>query len=579
MSTPRETLTEAFRDHLAHPDDPATARRLYDTIAISDRRDVDAALSEALLTRPPVAPPPLMREPTPAPVAETLAAAAIVPVGPRPETPPATNWAGNVDLRGALAALEVSETSDVQQAVAKALAASDSGRRAARALGTGHSSSHVLTTRGTIVDTGVLVAPIAPKGALRRMMALDPSELAPGVSAEGLVRVGAGLRVREVAEALSKVGRALPMLGAYSGQTYVGALCTGTHGTGIDHGALHTRVRSIDIVTVDASRAPRLLRIERSAGISAQRTMPPGALIQDDDTFRAALVGIGNLGVITSVVVETVPHYHLVVHRTHHDWNAIRALLTDVDERGYPTAFAGTYCAGVLMNPYPWPIRPAGPRKAVVTRAYVASRPPPVPEPPTPPGGCPLLFDIARFLGNATALTPWALDMAIDTMRATTNEYGAWWEVLAGRGELPQGYSVEYGFPLDRFLPALDAILDAMYELAWRDTKMVAGTLSLRFVRGDDADLSMAEGRDTAFVEILTLSGIHDAPEVFARTERIALAHGARPHWGQWFDPESVPKIVSHYPRAASYVTKGLDRLDPTRAFENEISRAIRAAL
>ena len=52
--------------------------------------------------------------------------------------------------------------------------------------------------------------------------------------------------------------------------------------------------------------------------------------------------------------------------------------------------------------------------------------------------------------------------------------------------------------------------------------------------------------------------------------------HGARPHWGQHFDPRSLSAIANSYPDAKNYVEKGLDVLDPSGAFANDVSRALR---
>ncbi|MCC6874069.1 MAG: hypothetical protein IT378_07150 [Sandaracinaceae bacterium] len=572
MTTTREQIDDALRAHFARPDDPETTRALYALIAGAPPHMVDAAMMDSIRARPAVPEVEVVREPAPEamPVLESIA-------GPRPEAVPAANWAGNIPLTGALNAFKVSDTDDVRATIVQALAHNPNPtRNVLRALGTTHSSSGVVATPGTIVDTGVLVANGYPQGSLRKVAKVDPATLRPGVDASKLYQVGSGLRVREVIAALNANGRALEMLGAYTGQTYVGALCTGTHGSGIQHGALHTALRAIELMFVDDTGQVVLRRIERSPGITDPTKVDPKTLIQDDGAVRAALVGVGSLGVVTSVVVETVAPYNLQADRIHRTWPEIRAILADVDANGYPKYFANTYTAGVLMNPYPWPLKPEGPRKGVINRGWIPAQPPAHPEKPTVAGGCDLLFDVARFLGNHTALTPFILNLTIDSMSSTTNIYGPWNEVLASSGNLPQGYSVEYSLPLSNYLPALDAIFQTMYDIAWNETKMLAGTLSIRFVKGDDAYLSMAEGRDSVFLEFLTLAGINAAPDVFRAMETTALRFGARPHWGQWFDLNSMPSIVPLYGKASSFRDHGLDRFDKKGAFANDVSKKIR---
>ena len=103
---------------------------------------------------------------------------------------------------------------------------------------------------------------------------------------------------------------------------------------------------------------------------------------------------------------------------------------------------------------------------------------------------------------------------------------------------------------------------------------MLAGTLSIRFVRGDDAYLSMAHGRDSVFLEFLTLSNVAAAPEVFEHLEAIALKFNARPHWGQWFSRSSIPRLRALYPMD-EFLRDGIKRFDPTRAFQSSFSRAL----
>src|SRR5262249_41889662 len=126
--------------------------------------------------------------------------------------------------------------------------------------------------------------------------------------------VGAGCRVKEVNAKLAGAGLALPMTGAYTNQTFVGALCTGTHASGSDFGPLHTLVRSIQLVTTDGTRSIEH-RIERTAGITNREAYlkdnPHVDLVQDDAAFRAVLPGLGSFGYVTSLIVEVVPSFHL----------------------------------------------------------------------------------------------------------------------------------------------------------------------------------------------------------------------------------------------------------------------------
>ena len=87
-------------------------------------------------------------------------------------------------------------------------------------------------------------------------------------------------------------GWALPNLGDIDAQTVAGAIATGTHGTGARHRGLADQVRALELVTADG----------------AVRTCSPS---ENAEVFAAARVGLGALGVLVSVTLQTVPAFRL----------------------------------------------------------------------------------------------------------------------------------------------------------------------------------------------------------------------------------------------------------------------------
>ena len=110
----------------------------------------------------------------------------------------------------------------------------------------------------------------------------DPALLA--VDATGLATVPAGMTLRALNPLLWARGWALPNLGDIDAQTVAGAISTGTHGTGARHRGLADQVRALDLVTADG----------------AVRTCSPS---ENAEIFAAARVGLGALGVLTSVTL------------------------------------------------------------------------------------------------------------------------------------------------------------------------------------------------------------------------------------------------------------------------------------
>lgn len=94
--------------------------------------------------------------------------------------------------------------------------------------------------------------------------------------------VEGGIRLRQLNDEGEKVGLTIPNLGSIDEQSIVGAFATATHGSSLKHGLLSDNVRSLRIVLSNG----------HAVRCSAE---------QNQDLFRAALVSLGALGIITEV--------------------------------------------------------------------------------------------------------------------------------------------------------------------------------------------------------------------------------------------------------------------------------------
>ena len=111
-----------------------------------------------------------------------------------------------------------------------------------RAVGSGHSWSDVALTTGYLLRPERLNRPLEITG--------------------NLVRVEAGMRLRELNRHLDDNGLALSNMGGYDAQTVAGVMSTSTHGSGIEFGPIADSVRSLDLV----ASGGRVIRIERADG-------------------------------------------------------------------------------------------------------------------------------------------------------------------------------------------------------------------------------------------------------------------------------------------------------------------------
>ncbi len=161
-----------------------------------------------------------------------------------------------------------------------------------------------------------------------------------GTSAESvanrLLHVEAGMKVYALNCTLEERGLAMPTLGGSNGQSVVGAISTGTHGSNPQLGAIGDFVRAIHLVGPGGQEwwlEPASHPITDPAGM--QRLIQEGRLDPcikieyNDDLFHSCLVAVGAAGVIYSVVLEAVSEYLLKTTTSGNTWGAMRTYIRD----------------------------------------------------------------------------------------------------------------------------------------------------------------------------------------------------------------------------------------------------------
>jgi len=121
---------------------------------------------------------------------------------------------------------------------------------------------------------------------------------------------------------------------------------------------------------------------------------------------------------------------------------------------------------------------------------------------------------------------------------------------------------MEYAVPRAE-APAVLAELRRVHEAGdWR----AAFPVEVRLAAADDIPLSMASGRDTAYIAAHVPAGTEPGPW-FAALEAIAGEVGGRPHWGK-LHGLAAGALRLRYPRFDEFVAVR-DRLDPTGVLGN----------
>lgn len=113
----------------------------------------------------------------------------------------------------------------------------------------------------------------------------------------GVVVMQSGIRLYSVGEQLDAVGLAMPNLGSINHQSIAGAISTGTHGSTLRHGILSSSILS--------------LKITLSNGKT--ETCSPD---ENEELFRASLISLGAIGIITEITFQAVPAFTLSWEQT-----------------------------------------------------------------------------------------------------------------------------------------------------------------------------------------------------------------------------------------------------------------------
>nr|WP_222132153.1 D-arabinono-1,4-lactone oxidase [Pseudonocardia sp. C8] len=412
------------------------------------------------------------------------------------------NWAGNQRTHP-VRTVRARDTGEVADAVR---AAALTGLRV-KALGSGHSFT------GIGVPDGVAIRPPA-----------DPA----GIRLDGdRVHVPAGVPLRVLNRRLWQFGRALPNLGDIEQQTVSGAIATGTHGTGAGYRCIADGVRGLEIVLADGS----------------VRRVTEGPL------FDAARVGLGALGVLTEVTLETVPAFHL------HAVEAARPLaevLEGLDDlaAGHDHVefywFPHTGTAALKVNDR---ITAREPRRGRVS-AWVGDE---------------LLGNAGFGLAcRAGALLPPLvprINAFLAGQMASAEYVGRSYEVFCSPRRV-RFLEMEYAVPR----AALPEAFAGLRAAADRHARDVTFPVEVRVLGADDVPLSTAYGRDTAYLAVHVRRGRpHEA--YFAAVEAVLSALDGRPHWGK-LHTRTAAQLRPRYPRFDEFVELR-DRLDPEGRFRN----------
>jgi L-gulonolactone oxidase len=423
------------------------------------------------------------------------------------------NWAGLTSVTPT----EVRTPRDVDDVVA-AVDRARERRTTVKMPGTGHSFTGIAAPEGIMLNPGQLAG----------IVSVDREALT--------VTALAGTPLEVLNASLEALGLTLHNMGDIARQTIAGATSTGTHGTGGLVASLSAQVVGLELVTGTGEV------------LTASETENP-------EILAVARVGLGALGILTTLTFRVEPMFTLEAHEFPMVWSEALSRFDELTSDNHHFE----------MYWFPHTER---------TLAKADNRTIDDPEP---------LSRFRRWLDD---------DFLSNTVFGLVNRVGnarsAWIpriNEIAGRALSERTYSdvphkvftsprnvvfreMEYAVPRE-------VGLDALREVRrWIDASgmNISFPIEVRTTPADDIALSTSSGRASMYLAF-HVNAQTDHTTYFNGVEDILRRYDGRPHWGK-LHSRSAADLEPAYPRWKEFQVLR-DRLDPDRLFGNEYLRRV----
>lgn len=386
-----------------------------------------------------------------------------------------------------------------------------------KVVGSGHSFTGIALTEGRLVQLD----------RYRQVLHIDTDRMRATVQA--------GITVNELSRALDARGLAIANLGDIDVQTISGALATATHGTGRARNCIAAGVVGLRLITGDGS----VLECTED---------------EHPDLLRVARVGLGALGVVSTVTLQCVPAFKL--HAVEQPMR-LDKVLDGLDEHVGANDFFEFYwvphtrwALTKANNVTDGPLDPMPRFKHWYSKSFMENT----------------AFGAVCRLGRAKpSLIPRLATALPGSGRVEFTDQS--WKVFSSVRRV-RFKEMEYAIPQEACAPALRA-LTAMVE---REGLLISFPVEVRFLAGDDIPLSTASGRDSCYIAVHMFQGM-EHERYFGEVERIMDGHDGRPHWGK-LHFQTADTLAPRYPQWEEFLA-ARERLDPERRFSNAYLRQV----
>jgi alditol oxidase len=409
---------------------------------------------------------------------------------------PRENWAGNYhySTKKVLQPGTIAETQDAIRSVTHV-----------RALGTRHCFNGIADSTDAQIST----------------LRLNSFQL--NAAAQKTVTVGAGIKYGDLAVQLDKAGFALHNMASLPHISVGGSIATATHGSGLRNGNLATAISALEMVAADGS-VQTLTRAK------------------DGERFAGVVVGLGSLGVVTSLTLDVQSRYEMtqVVYRDL-DFAQLEHNLEAIMSAGYSVSLFTDWQGHRAQELW---------IKRRVDQG--GATPPP-----------------AIFHGATLAEEKLHPVLGQDPARTTDqlNEVGPWYERLPHfkmefTPSVGREIQTEYFVPFERGYEAIRAVESLRDQI----TPQLFVT-ELRAIAADDLWMSMAYKRRSLAIHFTWKPDSAAVNRIVPQIEARLAPFQPRPHWGKVFTLKAS-QLAPAYPRWNDFQQLA-KQFDPSGKFRN----------
>jgi FAD-linked oxidoreductase len=424
------------------------------------------------------------------------------------------NWSGLESAEPG----RVSSPASPDDVVAAVVAARESGSTV-KMVGTGHSFT------GIAAPGDVMLTPQRLSG----IVEVDREAMT--------VTAYAGTQLKVLNAELERLGLSLHNMGDIAEQTLAGAVSTGTHGTGGVAAGLAAQLAGFQLVTgtgevLDASQSENV------------------------EVFELGRVGLGALGILTTVTFAVEPLFLLEAHEQPMSWDEALGTFDDMaDESHHCDMYWFPHTDRMLtkrntrLDADVGEARPVSRVRGWVDDELLSNT----------------VFGALTAVANrAPRAIPRMNQVAARALSARTYSDVAHRVFTSSRRVVFR--EMEYAVPRAAGLDALREARRVVDASNWK----ISFPVEIRVAPADDVALSTAFDRDSFYLAFHTHHrsdwGTHTA--YLAAMESIARDHDGRPHWGK-LHTRTAADLAPAYPRFGEFA-RLRDRLDPDRLFTND---------